>query len=117
MGFKNFLEKLQSFLDTGYLDIPGKECQVPDPVQRIVLACSLFERESYKNLGNVSSRQYSFFSQIFTATLTSISPEVFAQSASSLDSKSKDFILRGIEYSSQEFPLLDLSCYSKSLSF
>lgn len=117
MRFKNFLEKLQSFLDTGYLDIPGKECQVPDLVQRMVLACSLFERESYKNLDNISSRQYSFFSQIFTSALTSINPEDFAQAALSLDSKSKDFILRGIEYSSREFPLLDLSCYSRSLSF
>lgn len=115
MKFSFFLEKIQNFLNTGYLDIPGKECQVSGMVPRLVLACSLFERESYKNIENVSAEQYRSFCKMFTSALVSVSLSEFNSSISSLDFKSRDLLLRGIEYSSKEFSSLDLSNYSRLL--
>lgn len=115
MSFKVFLEKLQEFLDTGNLDIPGKECQVSDNLQRLVKACYLFERESYKRLGDVPASSYSTFCKIFITHLTRIPYEEYEQKVVSLDFRSKDLLLRGIEYSVKEFSSLDLSPYSKFL--
>lgn len=115
MNFKSFLDRLQDFLRTGTLDLPGKECQISDPVSRLVYAYRLFERESYRNIESVSAGQYLFFYQMFTSFLVSISPLDFKEKVSFLDSKSRDLLLRGIEYASQEFPNLDFSPYSRAL--
>lgn len=113
MSFNLFLENLNNFLTTGNLEIPGKECQVADPISRLALACSLFEREKYKHLGEISDGQISRFCTMFITHLFSISD--FPSSVLSLDFKSRDLLLRGIEYSSKVFPNLELSDYSRYL--
>lgn len=115
MTFNEFLEKIKIFLETGTLDLPGKECQVSDTVYRLAQACSLFEREKYKRLGSISEGQVRFFCINFSHTLFSIPSSEFEVKLLSLDSRSRDFILRGIEYSSATFPSLDFSEYSKFL--
>ena len=71
--------------------------------------------KSYKNIENVSAEQYRSFCKMFTSALVSVSLSEFNSSISSLDFKSRDLLLRGIEYSSKEFSSLDLSNYSKLL--
>lgn len=114
MDLNLFLEKIKVFIHTGTLDIPGKECQVPNVISRLALACSLFEREKYKHLGSLTYRQEADFCSVFSQTLFSFSSSEFEEAVRSLDYKSKEFLLKGIE-ASLNYSDLDFSGYSKFL--
>ena len=113
MSISNFLAELKRFLETGVLNLPGRECQILDPVDRLAKACFLFERERYKHLGDITDNQVHLFYTSFSRALFSINPSDFERKLLGLDSRSKEHILREIEYSSRFFQNLDFSNYSK----
>ena len=114
MDLNLFLEKIKVFIDTGDLDIRGKECHVPNLISRLAIAWSLFEREKYKHLGSLTYRQEADFCSVFSQALFSFSSSEFEQAVSSLDFRSKEFLLKGIE-SSLNYSDLDFSGYSRFL--
>ena len=111
MTFYCFLENLQNFFKTGKINLPGRSLECPEDATRAAVACSLFEREVYKRLGNVSSSSYSRFYGFFLDYLIQGNPSLFL----TLDSQSKDILQRNLDSAAEYFPdrIVDISRISK----
>jgi len=107
-----FLDYLVEFLETGRCELPGKQRVEEDYFLRAAFACSIFEREVYKRLGNVSESSYKRFYHSLILLLHSHLNDI-----SSLDLKSRNVLLRNLDSAAELLPefSVEISIISKSL--
>ena len=101
MTLNSFFEILSDLLQTGNLNLPGKEQTGLNYAEAAALACSLFEREAYKRLGTIPA---SFYTKFYRMLVFTIGVQSNTLPLARLDPKSKLVLQRNLDAAASYIP-------------
>lgn len=113
-------KKLLQILDDMYQNKPfqdenGNLVYVPDPIDKLINACGLFENQLYNS--SISSYTYDLFIELTLHFLLSIPLDIFKEKVRNLEYSSREILLRNLDKIVSYYPDKDISAYSRALLF